>query len=50
MTGYKLYYFDARGRAEPIRWLLALGHQDYEDIRFEWDENWMAMKKGKQMA
>jgi len=35
MPSYKLVYFNARGRAEPCRWLFALAGQEYEDVRFE---------------
>jgi len=35
MPSYKLVYFNARGRAEPCRWLFALAGQEYEDFRFE---------------
>lgn len=45
MTKYKLYYFDARGRAELSRMLFALAHIDYEDIRVEPDE-WAKLKQG----
>jgi len=39
----KLYYFDARGRAEPTRWILAYAGKDYEDIRVPAAE-WPAKK------
>lgn len=35
---YKLYYFNAKGRAEPIRLIFALAGQKYEDFRFEKDQ------------
>ena len=45
MVNYKLYYFDARGRAELSRMLFAIAHVEYEDIRVEVDE-WAKMKSG----
>nr|AYN44498.1 glutathione S-transferase S2 [Brachionus rotundiformis] len=44
MVKYKLYYFNARGRAELIRLILATGAQEFEDIRFEMND-WPEYKK-----
>ena len=44
MAKYKLFYFDARGRAELSRMLFALAHVDYEDIRVDADE-WANLKQ-----
>jgi glutathione S-transferase len=44
MVKYKLYYFDARGRAELSRMLFALANVDYEDIRVDADE-WVNLKQ-----
>ncbi|KAG8223842.1 hypothetical protein J437_LFUL007863 [Ladona fulva] len=41
---YKLTYFDLRGLAEPLRFLLAYGDIEYEDSRFTF-EQWPEMKK-----
>lgn len=43
MSTYKLYYFNARGRAEISRLILAAAGQNYEDIRYERDQ-WPAHK------
>jgi len=43
MAEYKLTYFNARGVAEPIRWILAYSGQNYEDIRIE-REQWPELK------
>lgn len=40
---YKLTYFDARGRAEPIRLLFANAGVTYEDVRLT-KEQWGSMK------
>ena len=43
MSTYKLYYFNARGRAEVPRLIFAAAGQTYEDIRYEREE-WAAHK------
>ncbi|KAF6208050.1 hypothetical protein GE061_016500 [Apolygus lucorum] len=44
MPVYKVTYFDARARGEPIRWLLSYLGEDFVDNRIKL-ENWPAMKK-----
>ena len=39
MYKHKLTYFNMKGRAELIRWLLVLAHEPFEDIRVE-NEDW----------
>lgn len=41
---YKLIYFNARARAEPIRLIFAAANVPYEDIRlsdddYDWEKN-----------
>ncbi|GMT05311.1 hypothetical protein PENTCL1PPCAC_27485 [Pristionchus entomophagus] len=43
MPAYKLYYFPLRGRGEPIRQLLKLAHQPFEDYRIN-PEEWAGVK------
>lgn len=40
---YKLHYFDVTALGEPIRFLLAYGNLDWEDIRYD-DAKWAASK------
>lgn len=40
---YKLTYFNGRGLAEPLRWLLAYSGEEFEDNRFEKNE-WPSIK------
>ena len=44
MSSYKLYYFDARGRGEVIRIMLAQAGVKYEDIRYG-KEDWASKYK-----
>ena len=46
MSTYKLYYFDARGRGESIRIILAQAGVKFEDVRFSKEEWISKYKKG----
>ncbi len=46
MSQLKLNYFDAKGRAELSRLILAQSGKTYEDNRFGFGE-WPAIKAGK---
>ncbi|XP_018024049.1 probable glutathione S-transferase 7 [Hyalella azteca] len=41
---YRLEYFNLRGRAEPIRWVLAVAEQPYQDVRFDKETEWPKKK------
>jgi len=43
MVAIKLKYFNGRGLAESIRWVLAYAGAEYEDVRFE-REQWAEEK------
>jgi len=47
MPSYKLYYFNGRGAAEPIRIIFAQAGVQYEDIRFQGDDWGKKFKAGK---
>lgn len=46
MPQYKVIYFNVKALAEPMRFLLAYGNIDFEDVRIE-KENWPALKSSK---
>ena len=46
MSNYKLYYFNAPGRAEVTRWLFAIADVKYDDIRLA-GEKWQEFKPSK---
>lgn len=43
MSGYRLYYFNTRGRAELCRLAFAAAKLEYEDIRLD-SEQWAKEK------
>ena len=44
---YKLTYFNAKARAEPIRMIFAVAKVPYEDFRFEDREQFARVKTSK---
>ena len=46
MSGYKLYYFNGRGRGELARLAFAAANIEFEDIRLTRDE-WAVEKASK---
>lgn len=48
-TNIKLYYFNIRGRAEVLRWVLAQAGAQFEDMRLQ-GESWQAMKSSRLSA
>ena len=38
MSGYQLYYFPIRGRAEMARWAFSAAKIDFEDVRLSGEE------------
>ena len=46
MSPVKLHYFNLRGRAEYIRWILEFCGVEYEDIRYTFEE-WPQIKQSK---
>lgn len=43
MPQYKIIYFNVKALAEPMRFLLAYGNIDFEDVRVA-SEDWPALK------
>ncbi len=43
----QLIYFDGRGRGEYVRYVMAMGGIDYEDVRIR-PEQWQDMKAGNE--
>ena len=50
MSTYKLYYFNVRGTAEPIRIIFAQAGVKYDDVRFELGEQWAKEYKQSKMT
>lgn len=48
MSIYKVHYFNFRGRAEAIRWILKYSNVEFEDCRYELDE-WPKVKNSKEI-
>ena len=46
MSQYKLTYFNARGRAELIRWILKVSEVEFEDFRIP-KGGWADLKPSK---
>lgn len=46
MPEYKIIYFNVKALAEPMRFLLAYGKIEWEDVRIEKDD-WPAIKPSK---
>ncbi|KAG5666841.1 hypothetical protein PVAND_014851 [Polypedilum vanderplanki] len=44
MSSYKVIYYNYRGRAEAIRFLLNYGGIEFEDFRFESEDDWPKYK------
>lgn len=49
MPAYKIIYFNVKALAEPMRFLLAYGNIDFEDVRIE-KEDWPAIKDSKSIT
>ena len=43
MPGYKLYYFNTKGRGELIRWIFIQAGVPFEDVRLS-DQDWATFK------
>lgn len=46
----KLYYFDIKGKGEPIRLLCAYGGLELEDYRFVTRDEFLAMREGTRLS
>lgn len=46
MPQYKLTYFNVKALAEPMRFLMAYGNIDFEDVRVS-NDDWPAVKLSK---
>lgn len=49
MSTYKVYYFEARARAEIARMLLAAAEKKFEDVRVG-EADWPTVKKGNDIC
>lgn len=46
MTEYRLLYFPIKGRAEPIRLIFAYAGVNFEDVRWDMQNEWPQHKNG----